>query len=148
MASKRLRAVNSAEQEEARMDMSPMIDCVFLLLLFFLVVSNPKLVKIDKEVEIPVADNAKIAKVAKGRIVINVREHGEYFDESVKVQLHTDEDLEDYIKKAKEVIEQKGESPRLHIRGDKDSIFQYNRRVIRCAARAGVEEVIFASYVK
>jgi biopolymer transport protein ExbD len=45
MASNRLRAVNAAKQEEGKMDMSPMIDMVFLLLLFFLVVSNPKTIK-------------------------------------------------------------------------------------------------------
>ncbi|MGE9267653.1 MAG: biopolymer transporter ExbD [Verrucomicrobiales bacterium] len=148
MASDKLRSYNSAEDSDGEMDMSPMIDMVFLLLLFFLVVSNPKLVKIDPEVKIPVADNAKIAEIKHGRIVVNVRENGDYFDESVQQQLSTDEDLQDYIDELKGQIENQGYTPRLHLRGDSESVFRYSRRVIRAAAAVGVNEVIFASYIK
>ena len=55
MASNKLRAASQDHGEAAEMDMSPMIDMVFLLLLFFLVVSNPKTIKIDAEVKPPVA---------------------------------------------------------------------------------------------
>ena len=58
MASDKLRSANAASEEQDKMDMSPMIDMVFLLLLFFLVVSNPKTIKIDPRLEPPVALNA------------------------------------------------------------------------------------------
>ncbi len=148
MASNKLRAYNATNEEGAEMDMSPMIDMVFLLLLFFLVVSNPKLVKIDTNVTIPVAENAKIAEIKQGRIVVNIRENGDYFDESVKQQLSSDQDLEDYIEKIKDKVEDQGDTPRLHLRGDTEAVFRYCRRVIRAAAKVGVNEVIFASYIK
>lgn len=147
MASNKLRAFNQADQGKAEMDMSPMIDMVFLLLLFFLVVSNPKLVKIDPEVKIPTAAHAKIAEIKKGRIVINVRENGEFYTETGE-QLTTDNDIKDYVKKLKDEIDDRGEAPRLHLRGDTETVFRYCRRVIRAAADAGVSEVIFASYKK
>ena len=56
MATDRLRAVNKDDGEPAEMDMSPMIDMVFLLLLFFLVVSNPKTIKIDPNLTPSVAE--------------------------------------------------------------------------------------------
>ncbi|MDC0550189.1 biopolymer transporter ExbD, partial [bacterium] len=69
MATQRLRAANADDGEEAKMDMSPMIDMVFLLLLFFLVVSNPKTIKIDPRLKPPIADAAKTAKSKHGKIV-------------------------------------------------------------------------------
>lgn len=147
MASDKLRAFNEADEDNADIDMSPMIDMVFLLLLFFLVVSNPKLVKIDANVKIPTAEYAKIAEIKHGRIVVNVYENGDYFTENGE-KLETDEDIQDYVKELKEKIDDRGETPRLHLRGDTESIFRYSRRVIRASAAAGVPEVIFASYIK
>ena len=49
MASEKLRAVTeSIEGEELQMDMSSMIDLVFLLLIFFMVSSHLIIVQIDK----------------------------------------------------------------------------------------------------
>lgn len=147
MASNKLRAYNTADDGKAEMDMSPMIDMVFLLLLFFLVVSSPKFVKIDDNVKIPVAAHAKIAEIKEGRIVINVRENGEFYTENGE-KLDTDEDIQDYVKVLKEKISNRGETPRLHLRGDTEAVFRYCRRAIRASAAVGVPEVIFASYIK
>lgn len=148
MASNRLREFNATSDTEGGMDMSPMIDMVFLLLLFFLVVSNPKLVKIDPNVKIPVATNAQIAKIKQGRIVINVRENGTFFDETTNIGLPDDKAITEYVKEQKDEITNQGDTPRLHLRGDQEAVFKYSRRVIRASAAAGVNEVIFASYIK
>ena len=72
MASKRLRAANAEESEGLAVDMSPMIDMVFLLLIFFIVTANLVVVKMDKRVEVPVAENSTPQEKKTGRIVINV----------------------------------------------------------------------------
>ena len=59
MASSKLQSAMEHEGDDARMDMSPMIDMVFLLLVFFIVVSTPMVVKMDAEVAPSVAYNAK-----------------------------------------------------------------------------------------
>ena len=56
-----------------------------------------------------------------------------------------DEDLVDFIKKEKEKWDLKGQKARLHLRADGKVHFTYVRRVIRAAAAAGVNEVIFVS---
>lgn len=128
------------------MDMSPMIDMVFLLLLFFLVVSNPKTIKIDQEVTPPIASHAKTPKVKHGKIVLNIRESGEFRAENVNLVLRTDEDMEKHFKLEKDKIDGLGYTPRLHIRGDQKAVFKYCRRAIRVAARVGINEVIFGAY--
>ena len=152
MSSKKLRANQAGDCEELKVDMSPMIDMVFLLLIFFIVNASIVIVKMDKKVKIPIAVHAKKQESKKGRIVINVygEEHagvGRFRDASGDLIFSTDEAMKEYITKEKEKIEERGVVPRIHMRGHRDSLFKYSRRVIRVAAAAGVNEVIFVSYL-
>ena len=130
------------------MDMSPMIDMVFLLLLFFLVVSNPKTIKIDPDLKPPIADAAKTAKSKHGKIVINIRNNGDFYAEDVKTRLDTKEALIEWIKKEKDIIDGRGITPVLHIRGDSTAEFRFCRQVIRSGAAAGVNQVAFGAFTR
>ena len=130
------------------MDMSPMIDMVFLLLLFFLVVSNPKTIKIDPKVTPPIAAAAQTPKSKYGKIVVNIHEDGTLRGERFDVDLlDTDEGLEAYLKDNKEAAESAGHTPILHIRGDQETVFKYCRKVIRSAAGIGISQVAFGGYI-
>lgn len=148
MASARLRAVNKDQGENAEMDMSPMIDMVFLLLLFFLVVSNPKTIKIDTRLEPPVADGARATKSVHGKIVMNIHNDGNFFAEDMVTQFDTKEAMIDYITKEKDKIKAIGNTPVIHIRADKGVDFSYCRQVIRSAAAAGVDQVAYGAFNK
>lgn len=146
MASNKLRSLNGQPNEELKMDMSPMIDMVFLLLIFFIVVSTPKVVKMDAEVKPSVAYNAQDPKVKHGRIVVNVREDGTVLDIEGNV-LDSEEDIAEYIRGHKEkIVSQALADPRLHLRGDKGAAFKHSRKVIKAASTVGVEKVIFSAY--
>ena len=134
-----------------KVDMSPMIDMVFLLLIFFLVNASLVIVKMDKKVSIPIATKSKKQAEKLGRIVINVYgdEHaseGRFRMEDGETVFATDHDMQKYIEKEKDVWKQRNLVAKIHLRGDRDSLFKYSRRVIRAAADAGVNEVIFVSY--
>jgi biopolymer transport protein ExbD len=146
MASKKLRRAAAGEEDEAKVDMSPMIDMVFLLLIFFIVNATAIIVKTDPDVLPPVAKNSKRQEDGRGRIVINVREDGTYTAEDYNVVLTTDRDIVDLVKKKKEEIIPLGIVPKLHLRGDQDAVFKYSRDAIRAAAEAGVDQVVFAVY--
>ncbi|MEJ6719487.1 MAG: biopolymer transporter ExbD [Akkermansiaceae bacterium] len=148
MASNRLRAVNKNQGEPAEMDMSPMIDMVFLLLLFFLVVSNPKTIKIDPRVQPPVAANGQAAKSLHGKIVINIRDDGALLAEDLKTIFDGVEDLKDYLEKEKDKVKAKGKTPVLHIRGDKRADFKFCQRVIKAGAAAGIDSLAYGAYNK
>ncbi|MGC6465315.1 MAG: biopolymer transporter ExbD [Akkermansiaceae bacterium] len=148
MASDKLRAVNKEQGEDAAMDMSPMIDMVFLLLLFFLVVSNPKTIKIDPRLEPPVALNAQATKSIHGKIVVNIHNNGDFFAEDMTTRFDTKEDMTEYITKEKDKIKAIGNTPVIHIRADKGVDFTYCRQVIRSAADAGVDVVAYGAYNK
>ena len=56
MASNKLARARAAANDNMKMDMSPMIDMVFLLLIFFMIASQMITVKMDPKVLPPVAD--------------------------------------------------------------------------------------------
>jgi len=148
MASQKLIAAAAGPDEDLKMDMSPMIDLVFLLLIFFMVNSTLIIVRIDKNVKIPVADKAKVAQVTQGRIVINIREDGKIYDENISV-LEDDEAITRYVRDRKALIELNGSGvpPRIHLRADREVPVKEVKRAVQAAAAGGVIEVIFSSYV-
>jgi len=146
MASTKLRKVAGAEDDELKVDMSPMIDMVFLLLIFFIVASTVIVVKQDPKVKPPVADKSVKAKDGKGRIVINIRQDGTFWDEIGKTTFKDSEAIEDYVKKGKDAVKAKGLTPIIHLRGDKGVAFKHVRTVIRASAKAGIDNVVFSVY--
>lgn len=146
MASSKLHKLAAGADDELKVDMSPMIDMVFLLLIFFIVASTVIVVKQDPEVEPPVAKSSTKAEDGKGRIVINIRKDGTHLAETAQMTFNEPKDIEDYVKKRMEEEKSKGNIPIIHLRGDKGAAFKDVRVVIRAAARAGVDNVIFSVY--
>jgi biopolymer transport protein ExbD len=150
MASKKLRHVQHESEDDCQVDMSPMIDMVFLLLIFFLVNATLIIVEMDKAITVPIAKHSLPQKDALGRIVVNV-----YGDEDVAkgrfrnakgdLVFNEDADLVEYIEKQRQAAEQKGNTARLHLRADESVHFTHVRRATRAAAKAGINEVIFIS---
>jgi biopolymer transport protein ExbD len=139
------KAYTGLDEEEAKIDMSPMIDMVFLLLIFFIVNATAIIVQTDPEVKPPIAKNSKRQEDGRGRIVINVRKDGTYTNEQFVV-LPGKLEITDMVKKYKEKIDSEGLKPKLHLRGDQETMFKYSRTAISAAAEAGVTEVVFAVY--
>jgi biopolymer transport protein ExbD len=146
MASSKLKASRTPEDEQAKLDMSPMIDMVFLLLIFFIVNATAIIVKTDPDVVPPVAKNSKRQEDGRGRIVINVRQDGTFTGENFNIILADDKDIVDLVKRERDKIIPLGIVPKLHLRGDQDAVFKYSRTAIRAAAEAGVDQVVFAVY--
>ena len=128
--------------------MSPMIDMVFLLLIFFIVNATAIIVKTDPDVKPPVADKAMKQREKGGRIVVNIRGDGTYTAEDFNVILAGEDDIFDLVKTQKEKNDALGVTSKLHLRGDKESVFRYCRAAIRGAARAGVDQVVFGVFVR
>lgn len=144
--SSKLREATSASDEDCALDMSPMIDMVFLLLIFFVVNSNAVIVKQDVKVRPPVASFGKKQEDKNGRIVVNVLPDGSYTSERGEV-LEDETAIFDLVKKAKEQNDLKGYKSKLHLRGDKEAVFKYSRKAIAASAGAGVDQVMFATFV-
>jgi biopolymer transport protein ExbD len=152
MASQKLRALNAKEEKEDEMDMSPMIDMVFLLLIFFIVVSTPLVVKVDPEVDPAIAFNSQKPDDKNGRIVLNIRGEKDYRKLAYKLEdggkMETEDEIAEYIEaEVKRWNNMNSEyTPKLHLRGDKEVLFEYSQIAIAAAARAGVNQIVFSVY--
>ncbi|MDG2123019.1 MAG: biopolymer transporter ExbD [Verrucomicrobiales bacterium] len=138
--------------DELLIDMSPMIDMVFLLLIFFMVNAVIIDYRKDKRVEIPKATVAKAPDNISGRIIINVfddttaNEEGYRFADENSNAL-TEAEITEAVKKRKLLNDEAGIKPTtLHLRADSKADVIWTKRAVKAAGDAGVINVIFSSF--
>ncbi len=148
MASSKLRETSADPESECALDMSPMIDMVFLLLIFFIVNATAIIVKTDPKVKPPVAEHSEAQKVKEGRIVVNIRDDGTFTAEDFNMILPDEDAIYDMVDKAKKRNTNLGVASKLHIRGHKEAVFRNCRTAIKAAARAGVDQVVFGVFAR
>lgn len=147
MASAKLRRLLNEEGETMNMDMSPMIDLVFLLLIFFMVSSHMIIVKIDKNVKPPTADTAQVAKNNEGRIVVNIYEDGTFHGPDDGMDFPTADAVSEYVDAERQKNDEARMKSRLHLRADKRVKTRYIKEIVKAAADALVVDVIFGAFV-
>jgi len=137
---------------ELDVDMTPMIDCVFLLLIFFMVVATMSKVDMTPDIELPVAPKAAIAEDLRARGIINILPAGYVTaaGEAVSDQkpFLVSGALTDDAGLRKSIGERRASEPELRIvmRIDQNTHFEIVQRAIKACAEAGVFDVIFSSY--
>jgi biopolymer transport protein ExbD len=141
---KKKELMASFVEDNLNMDMSPMIDLTFLLLVFFMVSSHLITVQIDRRVKPPVAKNSQVAKDASGRVVVNILADGTIWGQD-QIELTTSEAVQDYVDQVRVRNEEQGITTRLNLRADKEVDTRIIKKVVQAAGEAGVNEVIFGS---
>lgn len=126
--------------EDASLDMSPMIDMVFLLLIFFLVAAT--IVKVQKvPVEIPQAVYAKVPENTTGRFEITVTADGKYFVGTAEVTL-------DDIKALLTPELAANSELKVLIRADNRVRYSVNEKIMEACAEVGVSDLVFNAFEK
>ena len=139
------------DEPEANVDMTPMIDCVFQLLIFFMVCATMSKVDQTPEVVLPIAPKAAIPDNPVGRGVVNIVPLGTPVGDGA-----TSEDkpfiiagqVTDEPGLAKAISERLKTEPnlRIYMRVDKNAEFKTVKRAIRACANAGIFDIIFGTY--
>tara|TARA_Y100000992_G_scaffold293202_1_gene251554 strand:- start:365 stop:775 length:411 start_codon:yes stop_codon:yes gene_type:complete len=128
-------------EDDLELDMSPMIDMVFLLLIFFIVVSQ--VIDEKPRVEIPDATHAKVSEDTTGRFMITVKR-----DESLYLGA---DPISKEIDDVKEKIETEiNANPRLRIliRADGSVPYEVNEKIMNACAEVGALDIIFSVFEK
>lgn len=138
---------------EATIDMTPMIDCVFLLIIFFMVSATMSKVDQTPEVKLPIAPKAAKPEDddLRGRGTINIIPVG-----SVHNGVTTTDALPFIIggrntddaglTRAVSALLKNTPGLRVYMRVDKNTDFKITRRAIAACAAAGVYDIIFATF--
>lgn len=123
-------------------DMSPMIDLVFLLLIFFMTSSRLITNLQDPNVEIPIAYESKVSKNIEGRFTINLYADGTLHTGDGSVQLS----LEEFERRISQASEARPDT-KLLLRSDRSVRHEKVREVIQASVRGGVSNIVFATFI-
>ena len=119
--------------------LAPMIDVLFLLLIFFIITWNFARRETEIEISVPAADEGKDEQARDvGEIVVDVRKSGDIVVEGEKVteaQLLSKLQLIASIHKDQAVI----------LRSDQDSLYKNTINVLNICQKAGIWNVSFAT---
>jgi biopolymer transport protein ExbD len=129
--------LNFNDDEYAEIDMSPMIDMVFLLLIFFLVATV--VIDLKVPVTVPTAYYSKVADNIEGRIILSIKPDGKLF---VGLKEATLEEVKTALTKARE------DDPKIiiQIRSDGNVKYKINEELMAACAEVGVLDLIYSTY--
>lgn len=145
--------LRKVDEPQAEMDMTPMIDCVFQLLIFFMVAASMSKVDQTPEIQLPIAPKAAKPEEEdlRGRGVINIAPIGTETGTGpiteakpfVIAGQHCDE-----AALTKVIAERAAAEPdfRVYMRVDQGAEFKTVKRAIRACANGGVFNIIFGTY--
>ncbi|MGJ8652441.1 MAG: ExbD/TolR family protein [Opitutaceae bacterium] len=126
------------EQTDDEPDLTPMIDIVFLLIVFFMTVASVVTAK-RVEIEAPIATNSIIAETQENRETASLLSDGSVYYEGVEVSL---EELKGYLTDAL------GGNPsmQLLLRIDAATAYSDTRDLMAACAEVGAVNIIFTTY--
>lgn len=129
----RMREIIGLEEEET-VPMAPLIDCVFLLLVFFL--STATLQKAHRELglSLPDAASARKAKTRHDSLIIEITSNGRYY---VNSQPASKQFLHQVLREAGERMP----PPEVRIDGDKRVAFEYVAYLLELLQFEGLNQV-------
>ena len=126
------------QEDEMRIMMEPMIDCVFLLIIFFLTTTTFIKLEQDLSINLPTMSQRIKTKVPSRPIVVNVR-----YLPGGKAYYHVDNEpitLPALTVNLSRARMRDSEQP-VVIRGDKQVIWDQIAAVMACCAQAGITKV-------
>ena len=129
---------SSRQPEPANMQLAPMIDIVFLLLIFFIVTWQFTKSETELSVSVPTAQEGADPERQRGEIVINILANG-----MIKIE-GTSVDLPPLLKKLASIAAQYENQP-VRIRGDGGVAYQRIVEVIDTCQKAGIWNISFAT---
>ena len=120
------------------MMMAPMIDIIFLLLIFFLMTSIFARLENELSITVPTADESQPPRRAPGEIIINLTQDGVIVVNQRRLNM---QELEQILVKIGNIYKDQS----VIIRGDRDALFGRAIAILDACAKAGIWNVSFAA---
>jgi len=136
-----MRLPTTIDRQEVAFNMTPMIDIVFLLIIFFLVSSH--LAKQESQLPLPLptaVSGQEALDDTSPRVVVNVFADGQL---SLAGRIVDPGELQ---RRLQNEAANAGSDVEMRIRGDRRVPYEYVEKVLLAAARAGIWNVTFAVY--
>ena len=124
--------------ERTEMQFAPMIDIVFLLLIFFIVTWSYARFETEIDISVPAAAEGKSPKRSIGEIIVNVKKDGGIF---VEGQANSEDELLATLTQVSRGYKDQA----VILRGDKETAFDHIVSVLNVCQKAGIWNVAFAT---
>ena len=132
------------EGGDDEINMAPMIDMVFLLLIFFMVASQ--LTTMERiPVPLPVASNSKVPEEARDRQLVTIRSVDNTGDEAEIYMNLQVVDLETFTTAIGNLFES-DPNLRVYLRADRRVKYKHIKKVMEACAGVGIVDIIFGTF--
>ncbi|MCB9921916.1 MAG: biopolymer transporter ExbD [Planctomycetaceae bacterium] len=135
-----MRVPSLLRSGEVGFNMTPMIDVVFLLIIFFLVSSHLAKQEAQMELPLPVADSGEEPNDELRRVTLNVTSDGTMLLAGRRI------DRDELKQRLKEARNEHGDDVEIRIRGDRSVPYSSVSPIMLSCARAGIWKVTFGVY--
>lgn len=119
--------------------MAPMIDMVFLLLVFFMCVSSMADAEKSVELDLPESEKSKVPNDLSDRGTISINAKGQVY---LGMQIVDSAQM----KKAIHQLIVRNPDSRIVVRADRTVEYKFIKKVLKDCAQAGAYEIIYATY--
>lgn len=133
-----MRIGRSFREETDAIPMAPLIDIIFLTLVFFMVTSVYATLESEVDITLPTADTAKTNERAQGEIFINLKDDGTIV---VNERVLSFEELQETLNRVATYFP----GGAVIIRGDRNAQLGNAIRIMDCCRKADIQHVAFAA---
>jgi biopolymer transport protein ExbD len=128
----------SIGSEQAGFQLAPMVDIMFLLLIFFMVSSIYYQLEKNLEVKVPKAESGVSSERTAGELIINVDKKGGYYVNNIKQSIEAIESL------LGDVLKDHDGTPVI-IRCDKEAPHKFFVKVFDVCQKLGIQDIRIAT---
>ena len=129
------------EEEAESIQMAPLIDIVFLTLVFFITIVTYATLESEIDIELPTASSAVQSSRTMSEIYINLRDDGRIIMNNREM---TVEQLQDVLNRVAELAP----GGAVIIRGDRDAALGRAIAILNCCRNADISNVSFAAFTE
>ncbi len=125
----------------AAIQMAPMIDMVFLLIVFFMCVSSISQAGLRREVDLPESEESEVPEDLSNRITVSI-------DSEYRIFLNASLIEKNRLSRALSNIAVESSDLKLNVRADQSVPYGEVKAIMRAAAEAGISEIVYATHQK
>jgi len=142
------------ESGEPEFQIAPMVDVLLVILIFFMTITSAQVLKVDRNIKLPIAQNATKKENMRREAIINVQWNAEKHSAGFSFDDHSyasATEMLEPLKNAKAHSDQtkdtatSPEDYRAVIRADRDAPVRYVAAAMNAAAQAGISDICFSA---
>ena len=133
------------EKEDLQLNMAPMIDMIFLLIIFFLTATTFTEKEREQDVLLPNNKNpGSLSRNLDNNIIINVKQDGALFVMGKKVE---SEQLVAMLRERKAAMKKQNSKLKVMVRGDRRALVEAEHKALEAAEKAGISKIFLVTKI-